>query len=736
MGTTFSKSTKIGRSQSVALCSISIAALLGASGGAIAPANAQTILLPGITVYSTTPQLPSDEAGNGENGDAVPHSSAAATQVEDPESRTRPPSVGDSGDFLRHVTGVDAGRMGGHGLDPEIRGLDQNQLGITNDGAYHFGGCPNRMDPPTSHMQLYTYDKVIVKRGYQSVLDGPPAPGGTIQFERTNPTFAPGMEVSTNFKAGTGFNSNGEGKEAFVDMSMGNDWGYIRGYGSYGSANNYEDGDGNEIRSSFDQFGGGIVLGRTFDADSWVTLKVENNNVDDVLFPGAKMDAPKTDDWTYQLKGETDLNWGVIRGVKGDIYLTTVDHTMNTFDLRDQESLPMSARKFFEARTQSDTLGGKLIFNGELRGVTFDVGASYRDVMRDGNKWGAKPTDADRYDPSKISSVLWPDTSIKELGIFTEGVVPLAALTKLTIGLRYDHVNASADEADLKTTFGPTPGRTPNDVYRAIYGSDATEDKTENNVSGLLRLEQDMGAGLTLFGAASRSVRTADATERYMANMMGTNGSMSWVGNPDIDPEKHHQVDLGLRYKDSTLELTGSVFYNSVTDYIQRYNKQNTGTPYNNVSIYKNIDAVLTGVETEAQVRLSDVWRVNLAGAYTYGQNKTDDTPLGQIAPFSGRFELVYDDSKLMAGVRVNMAAKQTRIDKGSSNQDFGETDGWTTVDLFGSYNFTESFQLSAGVTNLFDATYANHLNRELLGESVQVNEKGRSFYVRAMTKF
>ncbi len=116
MGTKFCKSPKFSRSQSVALRSVSIAALLAASEFAVTPAIAQTILLPGVTVYSTTPQLPSDGAGDGET---VPHSSAAATQVEDPESRARPPSVGDGGDFLRHVNGVDAGRMGGHGLDPE-----------------------------------------------------------------------------------------------------------------------------------------------------------------------------------------------------------------------------------------------------------------------------------------------------------------------------------------------------------------------------------------------------------------------------------------------------------------------------------------------------------------------------------------------------------------------------------------------------------------------------------------
>lgn len=725
-------SSKSIRLRNAAVCSVSVAALLAASGFTYSSVQAQTTQLPGVTVYSTTPQLPSGGAGSGNgNDESVLNSNAAATTVADPDSPARPPSIGDGGEFLRHVNGVEAGRMGGHGLEPNIRGLDQNQLSITNDGAFHFGGCPNRMDPPTSHMQLYTYDKVTVKKGYQSVVDGPPAPGGSIQFERVNPTFAPGMEVSTNFKAGGGYNSNGGGKEAFVDMSMGNDWGYIRGFGSYATANNYEDGDGNKIRSSFDQFGGGLILGRTFDANSWITLKVENNNVDDALFPGSGMDAPVTDDWTYQLKGETNLDWGTIKGVKGDIYLTTVDHIMNNFDLRSQSG------GFAEADMESDTLGGKLVFNGETAGITFDIGGDYRDVLRDGNKVTGPNGN---YNPVLLSSILWPDTSVKELGLFGEAVVPLSEPTKLTVGLRYAYVNASAGRADQATATGPALGRTPNQAYQAIYGANANKDRTENNISGLIRLEHEVGSGLTLFGAASRSVRTADATERYMANFMGGMGMMSWVGNPDIDPEQHHQADLGMIYKGSMFDASGSVYYNSVTDYIQLYSGQNVGAPYTNASIYKNIDATLAGVEAKVEVRLTHVLRVNMAAAYTYGENRTDDTPLAQVAPLSGRLELTYDDSKLMAGVRVNAAAKQNRIDDGlnGSNQDFATTKAWATMDLFSSYNFTENFQLSAGITNVFDKTYANHLSKKNLMDptGIRVNEPGRSFYIRAVTKF
>ena len=255
-----------------------------------------------------------------------------------------------------------------------------------------------------------------------------------------------------------------------------------------------------------------------------------------------------------------------------------------------------------------------------------------------------------------------------------------------------------------------------------------------------------MGGGVTLFGALSRSVRTADASERYLFNLMGMGsqcgggpnaGCTSWIGNPDIDPEKHHQVDLGMTYKNQMFDLKGSVYYNRVTDFIQLYSDQYINTKYHSVSIYKNIDATLAGVEAEAELRLTPVWRVGLAGAYTYGQNETDDTPLAQIPPFSGRFELVYDDSKFMAGARINAASKQNRTDENSSGIDSGKTPGWMTVDVFGSYNLSENFQLSAGVTNVFDEDYANHLNKtDPLGINYQVDEPGRSFYVRAVTKF
>jgi hypothetical protein len=88
----------------------------------------------------------------------------------------------DAGDLLRAALAVSSGRMGAHGLDPRIRGLGESSIRILIDGAEIHGGCPNRMDPPSSFAAVESYDEVVVVRGVQTLRYGT-APG-TVLFER------------------------------------------------------------------------------------------------------------------------------------------------------------------------------------------------------------------------------------------------------------------------------------------------------------------------------------------------------------------------------------------------------------------------------------------------------------------------------------------------------------------------------------------------------------------------
>ena len=117
------------------------------------------------------------------------------------------PTPSDGGEWILEVPGVSGVRMGTHGIDPVIRGQKNNQLNILLGGAYIFGGCPNRMDPPSSYATPEIYDSALVIKGMQSLIYGAGGPGGTVLYERATPEF----EAGENFygKAGAGYESDG-----------------------------------------------------------------------------------------------------------------------------------------------------------------------------------------------------------------------------------------------------------------------------------------------------------------------------------------------------------------------------------------------------------------------------------------------------------------------------------------------------------------------------------------------
>ena len=92
------------------------------------------------------------------------------TKIQMPAAELDPALPSDAGEALRSVVGVSGTRMGGHGIDPIIRGQNQTRLNILLDGAYIHGGCPNRMDPPTAYSAVETYDEVEVIKGFQSFV--------------------------------------------------------------------------------------------------------------------------------------------------------------------------------------------------------------------------------------------------------------------------------------------------------------------------------------------------------------------------------------------------------------------------------------------------------------------------------------------------------------------------------------------------------------------------------------
>ena len=637
----------------------------------------------------------------------------------------------DGGDFLRNLPGVDGSRMGGHGIDPVIRGQARTQLNIISNGVYTYNGCPNRMDPPSTYADIQTTDIVIVQRGYQSVQYGPGGTGGTVIFEHRAPTFEEGQTIKVATSAG--YESNGDIFSLSGDGSAKVGAGYIRATGHFKDAGNYEDGNGKEVRSAFKQYGGSVEGGFK-DEDTEASLGVSYEMIEDALFAGAGMDSPESENISLHGKFDQDIDGaGPIKAIHFNAFWSDVDHVMDNFSLRDRMMM------FRQANTTTTSYGGKFVADLESGETKFNVGVDLQNRNMDGERIG---NDMNPDMLNFVQSVLIPDVDVNQIGFFLEGTTPLSEKATLKAGLRYDHVSASHNKADQVTTMSAF--RSPNALYQKYYGVTA-EDKDENNISGLLRLEYSLSTSSTAYIGMSRSVRTADITERSIASDMGNVPmmNMSWVGNPNLAPEKHYQIDAGYGLRKDGWSVLLSAYYDQVEDYIFRDHArgQDGILVSDGALIYRNIDARLWGIEAEGSLKLAEKLTLAADAAYTNGQNEDLDIPLPQIPPFSGKVSLTWEEQDWELGGRMRWAVTQTRVDDNAmigSGRDVQETPGWAVFDLYGRYDLSKGITLRAGVSNLLDKAYANHLNRANSndGTEIQVNEPGRSFYVRLQAAF
>ncbi|MCP4201710.1 MAG: TonB-dependent copper receptor [bacterium] len=630
---------------------------------------------------------------------------------------------GDAAEVLRSVSGMAVGRMGGHGLEPHLRGMAETNINILLDGAYVHNACPNRMDPPTSFGAVDSFDRVVVLKGVQTVRYGGGGSAGTILYQRETPRFRPEERWRIHF--GSAYATHTESPDLTLDATIGAPKFYLRAIGEQRDVDNYKDGGGNEVRSAFRKQDATFALGWTPDYGTEVELSYEDNLTEDALFPGAAMDAPFDENSLYRLQLRRLRPEARITAIESELYFGEIDHVMDNYSLR-----PLTAPMAAKAETTSDTYGGRFSIDSRSGAhARFTFGADFQSNSRR----AVRIVGPDPETVSRDQSILWPDVEVTDAGVFFEGVHDIAPRSRFLFGTRLDRFEASIGEPDRKP-FGSN--LSPSGLYELYYGEAAT-DWSHDDVGGLLRLEHEIENGPTLFVGVSRSVRPADATERFLASN-NSQASKRWIGKPNLRASRHHQIDLGATSIKASRQITGILFLDRVDDFIlrDRARAQPGVLLDDRASIYRNVEAELFGVELDAWQKLDERFSLLGNAGWVRADNSTDRRPIAQIPPLQGRFRLNFERQPWKSSATVRYAFRQKRIDDDAATRsglDMGETPGYAVLDLLGSHTLGSGLEIQVGVENVFDRLYADHLNRSNLFdvEQVRVNEPGRTLWLR-----
>jgi len=239
-------------------------------------------------------------------------------------------------------------RRSGISNDIAIRGQMKDNIAVTIDGAKVCGACPNRMDPPVSHILANNID-------YIEILQGP--------YDVENfGVLSAGVYIHTIMPE----------KEAHGDLSLNiGSWGYHKGSfsvsggitdnvrfllsGSTEKGGQYEDGNGDDFVGQIDKnikagtalkgnqyktkyqdlnaFSKDTIMAKLFweIADNQeLRLSYTGNRSDDILYPSSPMDALYDDSDIYDAEYIAKDLGKYSKELTAQIYRSEVEHPMST----------------------------------------------------------------------------------------------------------------------------------------------------------------------------------------------------------------------------------------------------------------------------------------------------------------------------------------------------------------------------------------------------------------------
>lgn len=645
----------------------------------------------------------------------APKSAQPLVVTADPRAPAQPVPAHDGADALKSVPGFSVIRKGGTDGDPVLRGLAGSRLGVQIDGQCIFGGCGNRMDPPTAYVFPAAYDRITIVKGPQSVLHGPGNSAGVVLFERTY------RRLAQNETALYGSLTTGSfGRfDAVADVRAGSPAWQVRATGTTTRADDYADGADRDVHSAYDRWSANVALAWTPDARTFVELSAARSD-GEAAYADRAMDGVKFARDNYALRLRREQITPLVAAAEVRAFHNYVDHVMDNYSLRPFVASAMMANPAVsnpDRETEGATAQIELGFRDTAR-VTLGLDAQTNThTLRATTNQSAMPYEA----KSRTR-----DARFEQRGAFGEAAVSLAEDRRVYVGARLDRWEAT----DRRATI--TAGMS------AIANPSAGRTRTSDLASGFARYEQDLGSccePVTLFAGLGRVQRFPDYWEAIK------NESTTSVSAFGTLPETTTQLDAGLLWRTATLEASVSVFAARIDDFIlvQSAYAKPAGMMTRNAIVTRNVDATTRGGEAGLAWRFATDWKLDASVAYVRGENDTDARPLAQLPPLESRLALAYTRPTWSAGALVRAVARQDRVALNQGNivgQDLGTTGGFALFSLNGSWKPCASARVSAGIDNVFDRAYAEHLSKAgamIAGfvQTARVTEPGRTFWLK-----
>jgi outer membrane receptor protein involved in Fe transport len=326
--------------------------------------------------------------------------------------------------------------------------------------------------------------------------------------------------------------------------------------------------------------------------------------------------------------------------------------------------------------------------------------------------------------PVDAFSTNMPRAEVVDPGAYVELAAWVLSGWKAKLGARVDWAHTKA-----KSETGLPDGLRPD---TQLLGAPGSLDQNDVLYAFYLMNDLELTPALTAHWGFGQAQRVPSPVERYADGLfLGIiqSGFSRVIGTPDLDKERAWQIDVGLDAEGDRLRGRLTAFHAWIHDYVTY--EANLISDVAGARLMRTINtdlATLAGFELYGEADLTDTLAVFGTLKYIDGRDRGIDVPLGSIAPLESRIglRLVAPDETNRWGTELgarlvdgqDRLAYLRRVSVPGIEQLEARTPGFTVFYLRGYWNVTDQLNLVAGVDNLFDRNYLEHLNLRLPPDS------------------
>ena len=596
-------------------------------------------------------------------------------------------------DLMQRVAGVELIQRANFAWEPALRGLSGGQVGLVIDGMKIYGACVDKMDPASSYVEPENLEKLEVSKGGFDLTKASQI-GGSVNLVTEKPDFTQpyDLDLETGFESVAALRRVRVGGGASIGRFA------FRGSASYRKANDFSPGGHDAIAySGFEKRNYKMSLAARLSNHQQLTFSFLGDDAWNIGYPVLLMDASLAQARIFSLVHAIEPVAPWLHKVETRLYHNRVDHWMDDRN-RDVMQREVMRGMYMPMYGFTETVGGIIKTNAHVAGNQFELTLDAHQVKQFGDMWmfSLFPNIQDMY------LLNMGDIAALNTAATLDYQRPISSRLKLRTNARIDLSWRDVQREEMVS------------IFASRFGIDNLK-RTYELFSGSASLEYVLRPTTLLRLSLAHTERLPTNAENYGHYVYNYVDGYFYTGNPDLASEKSRQVELSLEHFSNRFGVRITGFYNQLSDYIIGISDSaiDVGlggrTSVYRFRIYDNTDkAYLYGSEVSLLLDLMPGLEAAASISYAKGHNLSLDDPLPMIPPLNGFFSLRSRGDKHWSELESRWAFPQNR---NSKTADEDVTDGYNILNLRAGYSINAQMELKAGVENILDTFYHEHLS-------------------------